>query len=358
MDELHETLDKFLNPDSDIQVLSLKGDWGIGKTYFWEHFIKNKIDNDKLKFKAYSYISLFGKNSLADFKSSILYSSKILSTDIEQTAESKQISTVVSKLKKSYSDRKNILDYLKKPATLIKDVPIFSNYSRLAESLEYSLIKDYLICVDDIERKGNLLLKEILGLVDELRTKKRCKIILIFNEDALEKADKEDLKSYREKIIDHELKYMPTIVNNLNIVFSSSYPHISEVEKILTILNCNNIRLLKKIKSCYDDFKKIEDSIPQSNLTKFILPRITFLYWIKYVCTDDPKSKLINEKYKYGTFDFTSIEDNPERKTEDEIWAEEIIDELHIQKSPFDEYIDFYLENGFFEQEKLYNYMY
>ncbi|MFM2477298.1 P-loop NTPase fold protein [Celerinatantimonas sp. MCCC 1A17872] len=357
MDELDKTLDKFLDPKSEIQVLALKGDWGIGKTYFWEHFINDKIENNKLKFKAYSYISLFGKNTLEQLKSDIFYENIYLKKENIQEDE-KSIDRLNNALKriKNVSSKNKFFKWLPNTFRSISiKIPFIDGSDYVKQKIEYSLVNNYLICIDDIERKGNLSLKEILGLIDELRTKKQCKIILIFNEDTFDDNDKKDLKAYREKIIDHELKYSPTIADNLIIIFNQEYDNILEIEKILKILDCNNIRLFKNIKNCYDEFKNIEKNIPESNLTKFILPQITFLFWMEYICTEKSKYTFLKEKYKNGPFDLTLIGEEPREKSQDESWADEILNNLNLQYSPFDEHIDFYLKNGFFEYKKTYN---
>jgi len=55
-----------LNNDREF-VAMLSGEWGIGKTYFWKEFTK-----EYLKDKDVVYISLFGKNSLADIETDIV----------------------------------------------------------------------------------------------------------------------------------------------------------------------------------------------------------------------------------------------------------------------------------------------
>ena len=52
-------------------VILISGEWGLGKTYFWNNFIK-KYKNVELKDKQIAYVSLFGISSLNDIKTSIL----------------------------------------------------------------------------------------------------------------------------------------------------------------------------------------------------------------------------------------------------------------------------------------------
>ncbi|EGI5682111.1 hypothetical protein ABM70_004528, partial [Salmonella enterica subsp. enterica serovar Weltevreden] len=56
MIHLKETLDTFFKSNNNVIVI--KGDWGVGKTYFWEKYYQTKKGN--INKAAYSYISLFG----------------------------------------------------------------------------------------------------------------------------------------------------------------------------------------------------------------------------------------------------------------------------------------------------------
>jgi len=65
--KLKEQLNNFLSNNNDGIVLSIQGNWGIGKTYFWNNYIEKKEQDDK-----FVNISLFGINSLDDIKKKIL----------------------------------------------------------------------------------------------------------------------------------------------------------------------------------------------------------------------------------------------------------------------------------------------
>jgi len=65
--QIEDTLKKLILDDDREFVAMLSGEWGMGKTYFWQKFTKNH-----LKDKDVVYISLFGKNSLADIETEIL----------------------------------------------------------------------------------------------------------------------------------------------------------------------------------------------------------------------------------------------------------------------------------------------
>src|SRR5690606_35983026 len=96
-------------------------------------------------------------------------------------------------------------------------VPYLSKYSNLIGSIEYGLVQNYVICIDDLERKhDNLGVKEVMGLVDELARQKNCKVVLIFNKDSLSSPDEQEVyEKYREKVVDIELTMDPKANENI-----------------------------------------------------------------------------------------------------------------------------------------------
>jgi hypothetical protein len=52
-------------------VVALNGEWGIGKTYFWNKFIEENFAK-RVKNKEVVYISLFGKETIKDIQADIL----------------------------------------------------------------------------------------------------------------------------------------------------------------------------------------------------------------------------------------------------------------------------------------------
>ena len=57
--------------DKSAEVLSIKGLWGVGKTYFWNEAIKQVKDDPGFCRDKYCYVSLFGIESLAQLKMTI-----------------------------------------------------------------------------------------------------------------------------------------------------------------------------------------------------------------------------------------------------------------------------------------------
>lgn len=143
---------------------------------------------------------------------------------------------------------------------ILKAFNITTNIDKFTRSvafLEHKLVDNYVICFDDIERKGNSLsMRDFMGYIDELARKRNCKLILIFNEKSFtHEIDIKDLEQYREKVVDIELAFKPTYKQNLSYIFPDTHPVFPLLEKALNVLNLKNIRIIKNKKP--DRFKLV-----------------------------------------------------------------------------------------------------
>lgn len=85
LNKLKEQIFEFLakepteEPTQIGEVLAIRGAWGVGKTYAWNVFLKEAKNKNKIALKKYSYVSLFGINSLDELKFSIYLNAKDIS---------------------------------------------------------------------------------------------------------------------------------------------------------------------------------------------------------------------------------------------------------------------------------------
>ena len=161
------------------EVMAIKGRWGIGKTYSWNKFLLEAKKSNRIALKKYSYVSLFGLNSLDAFKYSIF----------EQVVSSELIGTQPSVA----TFKENTLSLLgslgRKSFNIFRESSLLKGFSPAIESLSFLSLNETIICIDDLERKGNSLsIKDVLGLVSLLKEQKKCKIVLLLNdgEDGLD----------------------------------------------------------------------------------------------------------------------------------------------------------------------------
>lgn len=232
MKTIKKTLKRFFKED-EYKVLAIKGDWGTGKTYYWNKFYKE--NRNILNKIAYSYVSLFGINDLHELKRQVF---------------SRHVPISEKKIKRQIQNLKRIPSGLK----LFK-IPYIEKSQSIFEYFEDKFIKDFLICFDDVERKENSIsLSALLGFISFLKDNKNCKIILIFNDAKLSDESVSDLKEYREKVIDLEIKYNPTISDNLSLVFEPGL--YDEIPAVFQLLKLNNIRIMQRVKWALNYFEE------------------------------------------------------------------------------------------------------
>lgn len=228
-------LKRFLKSDVP-EVLAIRGAWGVGKTFAWNKFLKEAKDSNEISLGGYSYVSLFGINSLDELKLSVFM--EIISKQHIGTPQNKDIVASTDKVISALS-RKSI--------EILKGLPFSKNLWPTIQSLSFYTISKNIICIDDFERKGKLLdAQDIMGLVSYLKEQKRCKIVIILNDESLENASLIDYKKYREKVIDIELVFKPSASESAEIALLDDELS-KKLKSSIISLKLNNIRIIKKI---------------------------------------------------------------------------------------------------------------
>ncbi|MBL9185686.1 MAG: hypothetical protein JNN17_26300 [Verrucomicrobiaceae bacterium] len=132
----------------------------------------------------------------------------------------------------------------------------------MADYIESKVIENFLICFDDLERKeSSLTAGAILGLVSQLKEEKSCKVILVFNDGELDAETQRQISAYREKVVDIELAYEPTIEANLKIIWPHGCP--AAVTDVFQKAELNNLRVMQRVRWVIEYFEeRIAKDIP------------------------------------------------------------------------------------------------
>jgi hypothetical protein len=226
--------------DDNLNVLVVKGSWGVGKTYSVKAGLKSLKRN-------YYYVSAFGVSSTEQLKRELLAGlndegakgfAKITSRPFRWLGQ--LLSWISGK-----SDQVSKIPTL--PGTFISGGLITLSEKFFSE-LSFKALKNSIICIDDLERKrSDFRIDELLGFVDYLVEQLQVKVVLIYNEDELCQDDiaKKYLDQYREKIIDVELLFNPTIDENIEICFGNNSV-VSIIKEIAILTGVGNIRVMRK----------------------------------------------------------------------------------------------------------------
>lgn len=353
---IKKVLDAFFKNDSSASLV-LKGSWGIGKTYFWEKHVEDNKDTG-FEQLAYSYVSLFGLNNLSEVKAKIFHSGvplkkkEVVEAAFEKCVEEnnalyKYIPT--AKIIHDWASGGKVFRFL---SQFSQEMPGANKVASLISAAEYGLVKNYIICFDDIERKGRQLsVNELMGLVNELCVKKKCKVVLIFNDKTLEKTDQEEFAKYREKVIDIEIEFKPTVEENLRLIFNGSEPYYPQLLKTFQALKLPNIRIFKKAKWALEVINPFIADI-NNQLKDEIVAHIAVFCWGYYnreaqgaLSLQAIKSKLIDS----DLLSFMSSE-KKEPSEEDKRWKE-IASELGLSYLKCDKHLMSLIEDGFLNEE-------
>jgi hypothetical protein len=238
-----KTIAKFLETNVP-EVICIIGKWGVGKTYTWETFFEELSDEGKIKLPYYSYVSLFGVNSI---------------DELRQTIFENRSSTKNVRLSPTFdSSRENLIQYrntaLQKFSQLTGYTKIpyletyFNNFSGSFRHLISLTVKDTIVCFDDFERRGKgLRAADVLGVISQLKETKECKIAIILNDDALPQEDKPDFEKYFEKVVDASIEFAPTTEESAEIALRGTNDISKWLRTACIDLEISNIRIIKKI---------------------------------------------------------------------------------------------------------------
>ncbi len=172
MEELVDSILDYVRADYTDYAIMINGEWGSGKTYFWNHKIKNKIESMQINGKKYTtiYMSLYGISNLDDISKKIF---------IETTQ-------LMDKNLKKYMDTHNetsIPEYAKTGLNMANFFGVTNNGDKVDYSRFFST-DDKILCFDDLER-ANVDVIDILGYINNFVEHDHIKTILICNEKEL-----------------------------------------------------------------------------------------------------------------------------------------------------------------------------
>lgn len=211
------------------------GPWGVGKSYAIDQALS---DNNSV-----CHISMFGIKDAQEIYHEVF--SQLAMKDKGKVSE------VVSKMVDAGAVVSEKMALVKNiVSSFVKEKELFLNISKTFKKLR-------LIVIDDLERmQDNIDLKEVFGIIEELKKCNNVKVILVAHK--AESSDVDLFEKYSEKVIDrtYYITERPENVDwpKLNI-------HHGFITQFLDIHNVKNLRTLQKAQNLYDDVKlKLKDS--------------------------------------------------------------------------------------------------
>lgn len=226
---------------SEPGVLCVRGKWGVGKTFAWSEQLKTAHDRKEIALTRYSYVSLFGINSLDELKLSIFENVVALSGRKLRA----DLNTLDSFITSNFGS-------WRKPIRLLQSIPGIRSIigGEASAIISFLTIRDQIICFDDLERRGQRLdIRDVLGLVSLLREQRGCKVVIILNDEALSGDEKTEFQTHLEKVVDISLVYGPTASESVSIALDQSNDVSQYIGECCGSLGIANIRVIKRIES-------------------------------------------------------------------------------------------------------------
>jgi hypothetical protein len=196
-------------------------------------------NKENIKLPQYCYVSLFGINTMAELRIALFVKSvavKTMGATLDFSAVNENWAAFGNNFFKQT---------LSRFGSVLKTVPHGGSVSVGLEALAPNFVRNMLICIDDLERQTTLKVEDILGLISELKEEKGCKVALIFNAEKL--GAKDTYRMYKEKVIDYEVMYAPTVNEAFDLVFEAAFPNREQVLRHIVHLGITNVRLLRKV---------------------------------------------------------------------------------------------------------------
>jgi hypothetical protein len=254
---------------SEPAVLCVTGEWGVGKTFLWRSVLDGLRKSRGLSLARYSYVSLFGLNSLDDVKSSLFENMEWLDQDATNFAQLGK------------AGAKALAARAKKLSELAGALPWVGQAFTKARSLYFSLIQNQIVCIDDLERRSkNLELKDVLGLISFLREQRGCKVALLLNAEQL--GDKKDeFDTLLEKVIEAKVVLAPTAAECAAIALPTQDAISVALRMHCETLGIRNIRVIKQIERLARRIDELLIEFPQP-IRDQAIHSLTLFGWSKY----------------------------------------------------------------------------
>ncbi len=302
MEDLVESILDYVRADYTDYAIMINGEWGSGKTYFWNHKIRPKIESMQLNGKKYTpiYMSLYGISNLEEISKKIfIETTQLMDKNLKKYMNTSGVSTIP--------------EYAKTGLDMANFFGVTQNGDRIDYGNFFST-DDKVLCFDDLER-ANVDVIDILGYINNFVEHDHIKTIIICNEKELAtklknsnlemktfiatylldkenklnvKTDKpmveriqdtieyvfdkaNDYERIKEKLIGETFEYVPEfnyIINGLLMRYEK-YPDLirflrENTKLIISTFNKSGTRNLRILKHSLTSFKKIFDMVNKS----------------------------------------------------------------------------------------------
>ncbi|KAB2949909.1 MAG: hypothetical protein F9K19_23065 [Rhizobiaceae bacterium] len=331
-------IDRFLKT-ADPEVLCIRGNWGTGKTYVWQTAAKKLRDGkDKVALDQYAYVSLFGVNSINQLRTSILQNT-LPRAQIGDLVTSETLKTKLDALEGGA--KRGLLSMFKVAGEGVFDT-VVSGLSVMTSK--------QIICFDDLERKGaDLRAGDVLGYVSYLKEERKCKIVILLNDEALKNDDFDQFNSYLEKVVDFNLKFEPTPEQSAAIALDGADDQVKNLVRERCIkLGIDNVRVIRKIYRLAQEIEPLLKAYKVEVLHS-VVTTIVLMAWAHFQPELAPTKQFLTTRSNFYA-DFVGNRDGKFSATEIK-WMQLIREYGYSHTDDFDHALLEGIEDGYFSKE-------
>ena len=172
MEDLIESILDYIRSDYTDYAIMINGEWGSGKTYFWNNKIRPKIENMSVNGRRLTpiYMSLYGISNLEEISKKIfIETTQLMDKNLKKFMNASGVNAIPEYAKTGL------------------DMANFFGVTQNGDKIDYSdffSTDDKVLCFDDLER-ANVDVIDILGYINNFVEHDHIKTIIICNEKEL-----------------------------------------------------------------------------------------------------------------------------------------------------------------------------
>lgn len=344
MEDLVESILDYVRSDYTDYAIMINGEWGSGKTHFWNHKIRKKIESMQLNGKRFTtiYMSLYGISNLEEISKKIfIETTQLMDKNLRKFMD--------------MNDQTTIPEYAKTGLDMANFFGVTQNGNKIDYG-DFFSTDDKVLCFDDLER-ANVDVIDILGYINNFVEHDHIKTIIICNEKELStklkssnlemktfiatylldkqgelnKADKpmvekiqdkiehvfdkaNDYERIKEKLIGETFEYAPKfdyIINGILMRYENNPDLIRFLREstrlIISTFERSGTRNLRILKHSLNDFKKVYEMVNKSYPNTSHRVMQTMLIFTIAISFEIKAGKVTKDK-------FINIKDNEEYK--------------------------------------------
>lgn len=252
-------------------ALLVTGKWGCGKTYLVNEIIKQINNKDKYLGVC---VSLFGVDNITDLhtktKEAIISGIGFDQAPGRLKQGARTIYKTLSPITKVFADSSKVIKGIHTALSVSWQDLFVVKKSVVCYRKQKMVTKELVIFFDDFER-SKIDRIDLMGAINEYSESKNIKIILIADEDQI---NKEEYKDFKEKLITRTIRLTSNYETVTETIIDSYEETIPEYQSFLkknndvikSVFYDSNTENLRTLKSFLADYERVYDAWHNSNV--------------------------------------------------------------------------------------------